>query len=174
MNILLFLFGIIVYLRVHVYRLILLSWSYEKFIRVTKIINDIFKYNNFFWGGGKWSTKNQTLLIYGSSFIYLFKITKVTQTSDYIWKIMQMYLTLLPLKLGFPGGAIGKEPSSQCRRCRKPRFNSSWEVPLEFEMATHSSILAWKIAWTEELDRLQSIGLQRVRHDWSDLACTHP
>ena len=38
------------------------------------------------------------------------------------------------------------------------------EVPLDEEMATHSSILAWKIPWTEEPGRLQSIGLQRVRH----------
>jgi len=36
---------------------------------------------------------------------------------------------------------------------------------LEKEMATHSSILAWKIPWTEEPGRLQSTGLQRVRHD---------
>ena len=36
-----------------------------------------------------------------------------------------------------------------------------------------SSILAWRIPWTEESGGLQSIGLQRVRHDWSDLACTH-
>ena len=40
-----------------------------------------------------------------------------------------------------------------------------WEDPLEKEMATHSSILAWKIPWTEESDRLQSLGLQRIRHD---------
>ena len=33
-------------------------------------------------------------------------------------------------------------------------------------MATHSSILAWKIPWTEELGRIQSMGSQRVRHDW--------
>ena len=39
-------------------------------------------------------------------------------------------------------------------------------------MATHSSILAWRIPWTEEPGGLQSIGSQRVRHDWSDLACT--
>ena len=39
--------------------------------------------------------------------------------------------------------------------------------PLEEEMATHSSILAWKIPWTEELGRLQSMGLQRVGHDWA-------
>ena len=41
-----------------------------------------------------------------------------------------------------------------------------WKDPLKKEMATHSSILAWKIPWTEEPDGLQSMGLQRVRHDW--------
>ena len=40
-----------------------------------------------------------------------------------------------------------------------------WEDPLEEGMATHSSILAWKIPWTEEPGRLQSMGSQRVRHD---------
>ena len=40
-----------------------------------------------------------------------------------------------------------------------------WEDPLEKEMATHSSTLAWKIPWTEEPGRLQSMGSQRVRHD---------
>ena len=40
----------------------------------------------------------------------------------------------------------------------------SWEDPLEKKMATHSSILAWKIPWTEEPGRLQSIGSQRVGH----------
>ena len=38
---------------------------------------------------------------------------------------------------------------------------------LEKEMATHFSILAWKIPWTEESGRLQSMGSQRVRHDWA-------
>ena len=45
------------------------------------------------------------------------------------------------------------------------------EDPLEEGMATHSYILAWRISWTEEPGRLQSIGSQRVRHDWSDWAC---
>ena len=39
------------------------------------------------------------------------------------------------------------------------------EDPLEKEMATHSSILAWEISWTEEPGRLQYMGLQRVRQD---------
>ena len=41
----------------------------------------------------------------------------------------------------------------------------SWENSLEKEMATHSSILAWEIPWTEEPGRLQSMGSQRVGHD---------
>ena len=41
----------------------------------------------------------------------------------------------------------------------------SWEDPLEKEMATHSSILAWKIPWTEEPGGLQCMGSQRVKHD---------
>ena len=41
----------------------------------------------------------------------------------------------------------------------------SWEDPLEKEMATHSSTLAWKIPWMEEPGRLQSMGLQRARHN---------
>ena len=40
-----------------------------------------------------------------------------------------------------------------------------WEDPLEEKMATHSSILAWRIPWTEEPGRLQSMQLKRVRHN---------
>ena len=40
-------------------------------------------------------------------------------------------------------------------------------------MATHSSVLAWRILWTEEPGGLLSIGSHRVGHDWSDLACMH-
>ena len=45
------------------------------------------------------------------------------------------------------------------------------EDPLEEGMAPHSSVLAWRVPWTEELGGLQSIGSQRVGQDWSDLAC---
>ena len=44
-----------------------------------------------------------------------------------------------------------------------------WEDPLEKEMATHSSTLAWKIPWTEKPGRLQSMGSQRVGHDLETL-----
>ena len=62
----------------------------------------------------------------------------------------------------FPSGSDGKESA----------FNAGDQVqclgredPLEKGMATHSSILAWRIPWTEELGGLQSMGSQRVRHD---------
>ena len=49
------------------------------------------------------------------------------------------------------------------------------EDPLEIflEMATHSSIHAWRIPWTEEPGMLQSTGLQRVGHNWSNMAHTY-
>ena len=46
-------------------------------------------------------------------------------------------------------------------------WSLGWEDPLEKEMATHSSILAWRIPWMEEPGRLQSTGLQRVGHNWA-------
>ena len=45
-------------------------------------------------------------------------------------------------------------------------FMYSWEDPLEEEMATHSSIFAWRIPWTEEPGGLQCMGSQKVRHNW--------
>ena len=45
---------------------------------------------------------------------------------------------------------------------------------MEKEMVTHSSVLAWIIAWTEELSGLQSLGLQRVGHDWATECSTFP
>ena len=46
-------------------------------------------------------------------------------------------------------------------------WSLGWEDPLEKGMATHSSILAWEIPWTEEPGRLQLMGSQRVGHDWA-------
>ena len=68
----------------------------------------------------------------------------------------------------FPGGASGKE--SLCWRYETWVRSLGWKEPPEKEMATHSSILAWRIPWTEEPGRLWSIDLQRVGYDWSDLA----
>ena len=66
------------------------------------------------------------------------------------------------LHSGFPGGSEGK---------RLPAMQETWvrslgqEDPLEKEVETHSSTLAWKIPWMEEPGRLQSMGWQRVGHN---------
>ena len=60
--------------------------------------------------------------------------------------------------MGFLGGATGKEPTCQCKRYEMKVQFLGWEDPLEEGMATHSSILAWRIPWTEEPDGLQSTG----------------
>ena len=62
---------------------------------------------------------------------------------------------------GFPGGSDGKESTVQDNWVR----SLGQEDPLEKGMATQSSILAWRIPWTEEPGGLQSMGLQRVRHN---------
>ena len=70
-------------------------------------------------------------------------------------------------ELGFPGGSDSKESA----------HNVGWSLsqgdPLEKEVATYSGILAWRIPWTEEPGRLQSTGLQRVRHNWETNTHTH-
>ena len=73
---------------------------------------------------------------------------------------------VLEICWGLPGGSSGKEPASQCRRQKRHGFDP-WmgKISLEEGLATHSSILAWRIPWTEEPGRLQSIELQRVSHD---------
>ena len=69
----------------------------------------------------------------------------------------------LPLAiLGFPGGLDAKVSAT----IQETQVQSlGWEDPLEKGMATHSSILAWRIPCTEDPGRLQSTGLQRVGHD---------
>ena len=64
------------------------------------------------------------------------------------------------LTLGFPCGSVGKE-SSCSRQCK----NLGQEDHLEKVMATHSTIFAWKIPWSEEPGGLQSMGSQRAGHD---------
>ena len=72
----------------------------------------------------------------------------------------------LMIKQGFPGDMSGKEPACQCRRPKRLGFNP-WvkKIPWRRAWQPSPSILAWRIPWTEESGRLQSIELQRVRHD---------
>ena len=64
--------------------------------------------------------------------------------------------------LGFPSGSDGKNPPAMQETQVQPLGRKD---PLEEEMATHSCISAWRIPWMEKTGGLQSIGLQRVRHD---------
>ena len=69
--------------------------------------------------------------------------------------------------LSFPGGSDGKEPGSTWETWVR---SLGWEDPLEEGTASHSSVLPWRILWTEKPGRLQSMGSQRVGHDWVTLA----
>ena len=60
-----------------------------------------------------------------------------------------------------------KNPPANAGESRDKGSILGWEDPLEKGTATHSSILAWRIPWTEEPGGLQSIGSQRVGHNWS-------
>ena len=71
----------------------------------------------------------------------------MTKLNGYRASLMAHMVKNLPAKQGIWVGSLG------------------WEDPLEKEMATHSSILAWGIPWTEEPGGLQSRGLQRVGHN---------
>ena len=71
---------------------------------------------------------------------------------------------------GFPCGASYKGSASNAG---DPGSIPGLGRSLEKGMATHSSILAWRIPWTEWPGGLQSIVSHRVGHNWSDLACTH-
>ena len=64
--------------------------------------------------------------------------------------------------MGFPSGSVVKNPAA----VQETQVQSlGGKDPLEKEMASHFSILAWIISWTEEPGRLQSLGSQRDRHD---------
>ena len=68
-------------------------------------------------------------------------------------------MTVVGIKtVDIPGGSVGKE--SACNA-----GDLGWEDPLEEDRATHSSLLAWRMLWTEEPGGLQSMGSQRVGHD---------
>ena len=81
-------------------------------------------------------------------------------------------LTSAPLLLiwGFPGGPSGQELACRCRRLERQVPSLSQEDPLKEGTATHSSILAWRLPWTEKPGGLQLTGSQRAGKDWSDLA----
>ena len=92
--------------------------------------------------------------------------TRLSDWSDLIWSDSSY--------VGFPVDSSIKEPVCQCLRYKEMWVQSlGLEDPLKEGTATHSSILAWRTPWTKELGSYSPIGFQRVRYNWSDLACTH-
>ena len=69
----------------------------------------------------------------------------------------------------FLGGTMKKNPPPKQETQKTWVQSLGWEEPLEYEMATHSCILAWKILWTKESGRLQFMGLQRDGHNWAHI-----
>ena len=67
--------------------------------------------------------------------------------------------------MDFPGGSAVKNPPAMQKTQEMWIQSLGQEDPLEKGIATHSSILAWRIPWTEEPGGLQSMGLHRVGHD---------
>ena len=90
-----------------------------------------------------------------------------TQILKYLKSIKQLtkFQYFLSSYLGFPGGIRNRESICQFRRHETWVQSLGQEDPLEEEVVTHSSTLAWRIPRTEESGKLQSIGSQRVGHD---------
>ena len=80
----------------------------------------------------------------------------------FVCGLTDLCFCFVPLSYHFPGGSDGK---ASAYNAGDPGSIPGSGRSLEKEMATHFSILAWKIPWTEEPDRLQSMGSQRVRHN---------
>ena len=76
-----------------------------------------------------------------------------------------LYKTLIWLYQGFPDGSAVKNPPAMKETQKMQVQFLGQEYPLEEGMTTHSSILAWRIPWTEEPGGLQSMESQRVRHN---------
>ena len=93
----------------------------------------------------------------------------VETVSDFIWgapKSLQMVTAAMKLKDAYSLASLVAQMVKRLSAMRETWVRSlGREDPLEKEMATHSSTLAWKILWTEEPGRLRSMGSQRVRHD---------
>ena len=94
------------------------------------------------------------------SLLYLRKSVAIHCCSYALFSFFPFLAT--PGSICFPGGSSGKE--SACNAGDRVQSKGLEEL-LEKELATHSSILAWRISWTEKPGGLQSMGSQRVGHD---------
>ena len=101
--------------------------------------------------------------------------SRVSHELTYIWYLNFKLRDLIGAHVweGFPSGSAVKSPPVMQKTEETWAWSLGREDPLEEEVATHSSILAWRIPRTEEPGGLQTTGSQRVRHDWSDQAHAH-
>ena len=92
---------------------------------------------------------------------WLYPPSRTFSPQDICWLIQRYTLDtcqLLTLSVGFSGGSVLKNLSSMQEAWVQ---SPGWEDPLEKERATHSSIRAWEIPWTEEPGRVQSMGVSK-------------
>ena len=108
------------------------------------------------------------LQIHIYSFIFRFRLLQNIEQCSLCYTVGCFWLSLLYIVIvyvGFPGSAEVKNQLSMVETQEKWVESLGREDPLERGMATHSSILAWKISWTEDPVGLQSMESKRVRHD---------
>ena len=106
--------------------------------------------------GGKWGYQNLAagILLHWKGCVGVRPETQLEAASNRCF-----FNTWFSWGEGFPGGSVVEDPPIQ--ETEETRvWSLGWENPLEEDMATHSSILAWEIPWTEEPGGLQSRGLQ--------------
>ena len=97
-----------------------------------------------------------------------YKSKSANNICHYIIQLFLVYFWwFLIYLLGFPSGSAVKKLPAMQELQETQGWSLGREDPLEEEMATHSSILVWRIPGTEEPAKLQSTGSQRVRHNWS-------
>ena len=99
--------------------------------------------------------------------------TLESYSMEYEWFPVKSFYQVseLDLTLPFLGASLGAQTVKNLPAMLETWVRSlGWEDSLEEEMATHSSILAWRNPWTKEPGGPQSIGLQRLGYDWNDSA----
>ena len=97
-------------------------------------------------------------------FLRVYDLTTVGLLGHMVVLFLAFLRNLHCCSLGVPSGTTGKVPSCPCRRHRGAGSVPGLGRSPGGGHATHCSTLTWRIPWTEELGRLQSIGSQRVRH----------
>ena len=89
------------------------------------------------------------------------------------FSVWTKYRTYVPIFGASQVMVVVKNIPANAGHIRRLRFDPRWGASLQEGTAAYPSILAWPILWTEEPVGLQSVGLQRVGHNWSYLECMH-